>query len=363
MAYRPPGIKRLFDSKHMALTGIALFTVAITAPFAIRDPDPHHDGIQYGAALGVSEGLNIQSEVFSQYGPVTAWIHGMTLWLVGPELIWIRLLHVFLVMGIAFAMYLILYRTLRLNSLAALAPIAWVASCPDWTVEQPYLQFWPWPSVLFDFFAVTSLLLWLKSRDKESLKQFQTLYASGVLVGLSGFTRSQSGLFLFFAMATALVVVDRIKIGALQRFLIFSLGTLSAGGAILAYLAFTNSLDDFVAQAIHGPLYEYGGKLFDFVYLWDSYVMLAFLFSLLAFFMYRAFSADRMMWMISYSMLSIGYLALILGAFTTLTSTQVNKILSHTSYQGDFDWSPIFVSSLAAVAVPIYFDFSSDSHE
>jgi hypothetical protein len=351
MKCKPPKIRRLFDSKRIVITGLALFTIVTTTPFAFRDPDPHHDGIQYGAALGVSEGLHLQSEVFSQYGPVTAWIQGMTLWLFGPELIWIRLLHVFLVMAIAIAMYLILIRTFGLSALAALAPIAWVASSPDWTVERPYYQFWPWPSLLFEFFAVITLLLWLKSREMDSFQQGQTLYMSGVLVGLSGFTRSQNGLFLFLAMAVVLLVIDRIKIGGRQRFLFFSLGTLSAGGAILAYLAITSSLDDFVDQAIFGPATVYGGKLIDIIYLCDKYFIPALLFSLLAFFVYRIFTAGHIRWMIAFSILAGSYLALILGLFTNLTSTQVNKFLSHTSYQGDLDYSPIFVSSLAAVAV------------
>jgi hypothetical protein len=56
--------------------------------------------------------------------------------------------------------------------------------------------------------------------------------------------------------------------------------------------------------------------------------------------------------MAAYSILACSYLALILGVFANITGTQVNKIFSHTSYQGDFDLSPIFVSSLAAVAAP-----------
>lgn len=331
---------------------MTLFSIAATTPFAFIDPDPHHDGIQYGAALGVSEGLHIQSEVFSQYGPVTAWIQGMTLWLFGPELIWIRLLHVFLVMAIAIAMYLILKRAFSDSALAALAPIAWVAASPDWSVKQPFFQFWPWPSLLFDFFAVAALFLWLKSRHMDSFPQSQTLYASGAIVGLSGFTRSQNAFFLFLAMAIVLVFIDRIKIGGLQRFLVFSLGTLSAGVAILAYLAITSSLDGFLNQAIYGPAKVYGGKLLDIIYLCDNYFIPAFLFFLLVLLVYRIFSTGQIRWMVTYLIFASSYLGLILGAFANLTSTQVNKILSHTSYQGDFYLSPIFVLSLAVVAVP-----------
>ena len=362
MESKPPLIQRLLNSKHRVLTGVALFSVSATTPFAFRDPDPHHDGIQYGAALGVSEGLHIQSEVFSQYGPVTAWIQGVTLWLLGPELLWIRLLNVFLVVAVAIAMSLILTRTFGFGALAALAPIAWVAASPDWSVAQPFFQFWPWPSLLFEFFAVIALFIWLKSRDMDFIPQSRALYVSGALVGLSGFTRSQNALLLFLAMAIVLVVVDRIKIGGLQRFLIFCLGTLSAGGAILVYLAITRSLDDFVNQAIVGAANAYGGKLFDVIYLCDNYFVPAFLFLLLAFFVYKAFSVGQIRWMVAYLLFAGGYLALILGAFTNLTSTQVNRIFSHTSYQGDFDLSPIFVLSLAAVATP-FIPFMLLSHQ
>ena len=350
MKSETPWLKRLINSKHKVLIGVALFSIAATTPFAFRDPDPHHDGIQYGAALGVSEGLHVQSEVFSQYGPVTAWIQGVTLLLFGPELIWIRLLNVFLVAAIAISMYLILKRSFRSNTLAALAPVAWVAACPDWSVAQPFFQFWPWPSLLFEFFAISALLLWLKSRVMDSFPRSQTLYASGLLVGLSGFTRSQNAFFLFLAMAIVLVVIDRNKNGGLQRFLIFSLGTMSAAGAIIAYLAITSSLDDFLNQAIYGPASVYGGKLLDIIYLCDNYFIPAFLFSLLAFFVYEVYNVGQIRWKIAYSVVAGSYLALILGAFTNVTSIRVNKILSHTSYQGDFDLSPIFVLALAAAA-------------
>ena len=55
------------------------------------DPDLHHDGVQYAAAAGVADGLNIHSQIFEQYGPITAWIQGWTLDVFGFNLLNLRI--------------------------------------------------------------------------------------------------------------------------------------------------------------------------------------------------------------------------------------------------------------------------------
>jgi 4-amino-4-deoxy-L-arabinose transferase-like glycosyltransferase len=241
-------VKKL-RSNRLAATVVGLASLSLTIPYAFRDPEPHHDGVQYAAALGVSQGLEIQSEIFSQYGPVTAWLQGFTLWLFGPELIWIRLLNAILIVCIALFMQAILRRTIHNFVVPFLIPLAWVASNPDWSVADGVFQFWPWPSVLFEFFAIAALFLWIKSTECSLERSYLYLFAAGLVIGVSGFTRSQNGLLLYLALASAMTAISYKLPTWKKQVLFLSAGTFVSSITIILYFVLKGSLDDFINQA------------------------------------------------------------------------------------------------------------------
>jgi hypothetical protein len=335
---------------RVALYMVGLISFLLTSPFAFRDPDPHHDGIQYGAALGVSQGLQIQSEVFGQYGPITPWLQGFTLWLLGPELIWIRLLNTVLITATAVFMYLILVRAISSKRISLIVPLAWVASSPDWSIAPGIFQFWPWPSTIFGFFVAASLYLWIRSRDAQLRFNKFLLFSSGLLVGLSGFTRSQNALLLYCAISLVLLVIDRRNRKSVRNFFYFSLGTLASGGTVIVYLLINGSLDDFINQAIIGAANNYAGTLFNATYLWDHYYVPAILYVTLGFLAYRTIRAPSRNSKMCYFVVSAMYLMLLLGFYFKTDSPQVDKFLL-ISYLKEIMWvSPMLLSILAAVA-------------
>ena len=54
------------------------------------EPDPHHDGVIYGAAVGASQGLVPQRDFLSQYGPMQPLINGIWLTLFGTSMLSLR---------------------------------------------------------------------------------------------------------------------------------------------------------------------------------------------------------------------------------------------------------------------------------
>lgn len=70
-----------------AVTLVVICATALFGFSAFVDPEPHHDGIQLAPAIAVANGKLIHAEVFDQYGPITAWIHGIVIFIFGPTLL------------------------------------------------------------------------------------------------------------------------------------------------------------------------------------------------------------------------------------------------------------------------------------
>ena len=72
-----------------------IFITFVAAVFLIQarlDPDVHHDGIAFTAALANSTGLKPNLDYFSQYGPVAPIVQGLFLDIFGARLIVLRIL-------------------------------------------------------------------------------------------------------------------------------------------------------------------------------------------------------------------------------------------------------------------------------
>lgn len=96
--------------------GVGLLAFALVVPFSLLDFDGYHDGLLLGAAIGIVEGRELFSEVFSHFGPVTTWLHaGFLQFWPGGEAAGLRILSSALIAAIFF----------MLADLGRVAPTAW----------------------------------------------------------------------------------------------------------------------------------------------------------------------------------------------------------------------------------------------
>ena len=158
------------------------------------NPDPHHDGVQFAAAVGVADGLKIHSQVFEQYGPVGAWIQGATLQLFGSTLLNLRLANVVL-LTIATILLLRIFFLLRVpKSVSVLACLVWVLSCPVSSIYPGAFGFWPWSSVFVLVFLLDNAAVLLRSQVRRKALTNWELYFIGVTCSVIIFTRFQVGI-------------------------------------------------------------------------------------------------------------------------------------------------------------------------
>jgi hypothetical protein len=346
-------LKHRFMPKHFEFYVVGLMSLLLTSPFAFRDPEPHHDGIQYGAAVGVAEGLEIQLEIFSQYGPVTAWLQGFTLWLLGPELIWIRLLNALLIAATAMFTYLIIESLVKNRIISTILPIAWVASSPDWSLAPGIFQFWPWPSTLFGCLAVVSLYFWIRSRDFKDGHSYRLLFLAGLLVGISGFTRSQNGLLLYLALAFSIAVIDRRDADNVKKFVRFSLGVFTSGGSIVLYFLVKGSLDDFINQAIIGSADRYTGKLYNLETLVQTYLIPAIFYALICTLVYFSTISVKKWHKFTFAIWAGILLFILVVLYVFSEITWVNQYLIQYDLISGLSVTPMLLSTMCAVGVVV----------
>ena len=133
---------------------IAAISASIFSVFARFDPDPHHDGFQLAPAIGMSEGRPIHREIYSHYGPVSAWINGAWLWVTEPTLLSLRLLGAIQLALIAVLLYSLSIKLGVSRNVSWFITIAWVISCPVWAYESGFFGLWLWPSITFNLIAL-----------------------------------------------------------------------------------------------------------------------------------------------------------------------------------------------------------------
>lgn len=237
------------------------------------DPDPHHDGVQFAAAAGVAQGLNLHSQVYEQYGPVTAWLQGGTLKVFGATLLNLRLENV-LLLTIASLLLLKILLILRIPNLAAiLICLLWALSCPASSIYPGAFGLWPWSSVLALVLLLTNTAILLRSRVGRKLLSSREILFLAFVSSTIVFTRFQVGLVALFTCGILVFVNDRIRRSG-DRFFGFRkflVGLIFSTLCYLAILFYTNSLTSFVDQIIVGPqkqyLYSFNWAFFRIYYL------------------------------------------------------------------------------------------------
>ena len=169
-------VKTMLNHKSLSAIFITITNLIFFVNISRLDPDPHHDGVMFTAALASALGKVPNREFFAQYGPLTPVLQGMWLHLTSPTLFNLRLLHAIILTISALLMFLIISKRTRVD-------IAMVTTL-IWTFSNPLLltAILPWST------NITTFLTLLIIYSYEKLVKFPRLIAfSWGLVFVLGF--------------------------------------------------------------------------------------------------------------------------------------------------------------------------------
>lgn len=191
------------------------------------EPDQHHDGVMFAAAVAVREGKLPNKDVFAQYGPVTPWIQGIWLRLTSPTVLNMRILTVFFILGISILIYRLLQRFLS-RKLALLTSFAWVLTGPFGL---------PWSSLITTFLTLLTIQVISEVGKRRASNSRDVLYVTASLCFVVGtFTRVH---FVLIGIAVGIylrLTGERLRIFRLNTFEIASFVNFSIFLMVFQYL-------------------------------------------------------------------------------------------------------------------------------
>lgn len=148
-----PGFSPLQAADIWIAGPLALAAFATIVPLAAIGLDPHHDGIMLKPALDVADGQVLFRDTFSQYGPLTTFLHALVL-AVSPRLLSLKIVTVAADAFTLGVLYLV-WRAILPRSLAFVSAAIFLLLNPlfdtDWTVL-------PWSS---DMAMLFQAIAWL----------------------------------------------------------------------------------------------------------------------------------------------------------------------------------------------------------
>ena len=213
------------------------------------EPDPHHDGVIYGAGIGSSQGLIPHRDFLSQYGPIQPIVNGAWLDLFGTTLLNLRVFYCFLLVISSWLVYSMLTNYVG-KSLALLIPSVWILTGPFGL---------PWPSILGTFLVLVSIKLIDHSITK--MKNHENFLITSILSG------SSIGLCIFvrihIAVAGVLVTLALlyfVRTKQIARNLLFSWvsGFIGTFSLCVLVMAMNGSLTYYIDQSIIWSAKFYG---------------------------------------------------------------------------------------------------------
>jgi hypothetical protein len=230
------------------------------------DPDPHHDGILYGAAVNVKNNGFPNRDAFAQYGPLVPEFQGLWLRIFGPSLFNIRFQAVLLFMiSSVLIWYVAKVYFSQLNS--HLISTAWLLTIPSVL---------PWPTIYSTILAILSLLLVVDLKRKELRTSHTRIFLASSLIAIGSFARIHL-IAIFILIAIFFVIHKNHRI--FLKYWLF--GFTSTSSFILLFLFINDALVSFVSQSITWPILRYAGPDFSKSYVvglgWYPLISLSFL--------------------------------------------------------------------------------------
>jgi hypothetical protein len=237
------------------------------------DPDPHHDGILYGAAVRVSNGGFPNRDVFAQYGPLIPELQGLWLRIFGPSLLNIRMQALIIFILCSIAIWFVAKK--YFSSTAALV----ISS--TWILALPSLL--PWPNIYTTLISIISLLILIDLPQRRLQTNPIRIMVSSSLIGIGTFGRIH--LFAVFALVLVYFVISSVQ---RRKIMFWFFGYFGTVFTILVILFLNNALSEFATQSITWPLKYYAGPDID-----KSYIVGLFWYPVIFFFLVLAIMFTR----------------------------------------------------------------------
>lgn len=232
-------VRKILNQKIFSAIFITIINLIFFANISRFDPDPHHDGVMFTAALASALGKVPHREFFAQYGPLTPVLQGMWLNLTSLTLFDLRLLHAIILTISALLMFLIISKRIRVD-------IAMITTL-IWTFSNPLLltAILPWTT------NITTFLILLIIYSYEKLVKFPRLIAfSWGLVFVLGFL-----VRIHFAVTAVFILIflwkKRLRYKVILKWLF--IGILSGVSITSAIFSFYEIWSDFIYQCFIWP--------------------------------------------------------------------------------------------------------------
>jgi len=230
---------------------LALFSGLIFYPLASLGADPHHDGIMLKPALDVLSGQLLFRDTFSQYGPLTTYLHAMALG-IQPTLLSLRLLTVAAYAGSLFFLYLS-WRSLLPRSLALVASLLFIVYLPYYGSDGIMS---PWSSVLALLFQ--SVAVWALLRILDGRTHAAWAWTLGMSCACTLWCRQPVGIILSGSIGVIAVALHRVGwrspgVATWQVWMRVCTGFTVISVLILGHLAINGALGAWWVQTILWP--------------------------------------------------------------------------------------------------------------
>ncbi|MBF0520159.1 MAG: hypothetical protein HQK92_10580 [Nitrospirae bacterium] len=210
-----------------------------------------HDGLIFKPAFDVAKGKTLYRDVYYLYGALTALLHAVTLKIITPKLIYIRLL-TSLFYGFIVVLLWVIWSRFLPNILNTLACLIWIALAPYY-----YLPLYPWSSVYSLFTQLSALylaILYLESKQNIQ-KQAILIFMAGIFTSLTFWFRQPVGIFLIIVMMIFFVFDCYLKKynykDCLKTLSLFLIGNVIPTVIILGYLFANDAIKDWWLQSIY----------------------------------------------------------------------------------------------------------------
>lgn len=203
------------------------------------EPDQHHDGVMFAAAVAVSQGDLPNRDTFAQYGPVTPLVQGVWLSLTSPTVLSMRRLSVIFIIAISLLMYHLVKKFVG-RSVAVLLNAAWVLTGPFGL---------PWSSLITTALSLALIALISSATypTQSTRKQNGYLSIAGVICAIGIFTRIH---FVVIAFSVFLFLKLRTNLQKKFRLNYFEISFLLSLFYIVLIMGYFKLLNPYIEQCI-----------------------------------------------------------------------------------------------------------------
>jgi hypothetical protein len=228
---------------HLKFLGVFLLTLIIYLPFTRLGVDSHHDGIMLTPALVVARGGVIHRDIFSQYGPITAYLQAVFVWIFGPHLLSIRIASA-TYLSLAIALLYSCWRRVLGEGIALFGYLLLISSSYFFVSSSPMH---PWSSDVMLFLQALTLYLLVVGHSVQGRKASVLIYMGGFVLGLQFTNRYVSALLMLIGLTIYYLFQKKMGLRPLW------LGVMSSTGVALFLLLLSRSFDEWYFQAIQFP--------------------------------------------------------------------------------------------------------------